>query len=62
MYKITATVIKPGNTPTSWTRFSDKKLTQSECEKMLTSRTEAGKSIEEKVTLVNFKCVKGGVS
>lgn len=60
MYKITATAIKAGNAPTNWIRFSDKKLTITECEKMLTGRTEAGKSIEEKVILKHFKCVKAG--
>lgn len=60
MYKITAIVKKPGNTPTVWTRFTAKKLTKTECEKMLSGRTEAGKSREEKVTLENFKCVKAG--
>ncbi|EBU1155101.1 DUF1187 family protein, partial [Salmonella enterica] len=29
-----------------------------ECEKMLSGRTEAGKSREEKVTLEEFKCIK----
>ncbi|ECD5069829.1 DUF1187 family protein, partial [Salmonella enterica] len=26
MYKITAIVKKPGNSPTNWVRFSDKKM------------------------------------
>jgi antisense regulator of RalR protein len=60
MYKITATAIKAGNAPANWTRFSDKKLTITECEKMLSGRTEAGKSVEERVSLKNFKCVKAG--
>ncbi|WP_254909301.1 DUF1187 family protein [Salmonella enterica] len=44
MYKITAIVKKPGNSPTNWVRFSDKKMNKAECEKMLSGRTEAGKS------------------
>ncbi|EEI0027738.1 DUF1187 family protein, partial [Salmonella enterica subsp. houtenae] len=51
MYKITAIVKKPGNSPTNWVRFSDKKMNKAECEKILSGRTEAGKSREEKVTL-----------
>lgn len=58
MYKITAIVKKPGNSPTNWVRFSDKKMNKAECEKMLSGRTEAGKSREEKVTLEDFKCIK----
>ncbi|EAA6845092.1 hypothetical protein DRX19_29945, partial [Salmonella enterica subsp. enterica] len=49
-YRITAIVKKPGNSPTNWVRFSDKKMNKAECEKMLSGRTEAGKSREEKVT------------
>ncbi|EBA4600815.1 hypothetical protein DPU05_14590 [Salmonella enterica subsp. enterica serovar Teddington] len=60
MYKITAIVNKAGNTPAVWTRFTDKKLTKTECEKMLSGKTEAGKSRFEKVTLNDFKCVKAG--
>ncbi|EBW6363856.1 hypothetical protein DPU24_24235, partial [Salmonella enterica subsp. enterica serovar Oranienburg] len=26
MYKITAIIKKPGNSPTNWVRFSDKKM------------------------------------
>ena len=59
-YKITATVIKPGNTPANWTRFTEKKMTKDECEKFLSVRKEAGVSHEEKVTLKNFKCVRAG--
>ncbi|ENP8297255.1 DUF1187 family protein [Salmonella enterica] len=55
---ITAIVKKPGNSPTNWVRFSDKKMNKAECEIMLSGRTEAGKSREEKVTLEEFKCIK----
>ncbi|WP_374058672.1 DUF1187 family protein [Salmonella bongori] len=51
-------VKKPGNSPTNWVRFSDKKMNKAECEKILSGRTEAGKSREEKVTLEEFKCIK----
>ncbi|EGF6470183.1 DUF1187 family protein [Salmonella enterica] len=34
-YRITAIVKKPGNSPTNWVRFSDKKMNKAECEKML---------------------------
>ncbi|EBV5082405.1 DUF1187 family protein [Salmonella enterica subsp. enterica serovar Ball] len=58
MYKITAIIKKPGHPPTSWVRFSDKKMSKAGCEKMLSGRTEAGKSREERVTLEEFKCTK----
>ncbi|EBD7602621.1 DUF1187 family protein, partial [Salmonella enterica] len=38
--------------------FSDKKMNKAGCEKMLSGRTEAGKSRKEKVTLEDFKCIK----
>ena len=56
MYKITATIEKEGGTPTTWTRYSKSKLTQSECEKMLSGKKEAAVSREQKVKLINFNC------
>ncbi|ENU1109547.1 DUF1187 family protein, partial [Escherichia coli] len=31
-YKITATIMKPGNPPVLWTRYSGNKMTRTECE------------------------------
>lgn len=59
-YKITATVIKPGNTPTNWTRFTENEMTKEECEKILSARKEASDFHETSVTLTNFKCVRAG--
>ncbi|WP_418657830.1 DUF1187 family protein [Citrobacter werkmanii] len=58
LYKITATIHKPGNTPVDWLRFSDKKLNKTECEKIMSVSKEAGVTNEVKVTLKNYKCVK----
>ncbi|EAB2293818.1 DUF1187 family protein [Salmonella enterica] len=58
MYKITAIINKPGGSPVQWTRFSVVRLTKRECEKRMSGKTEAGKSLEEKVTLENFECVR----
>ncbi|EDV5541890.1 DUF1187 family protein [Salmonella enterica subsp. enterica] len=58
MYKITATIIKPGNTPVGWCRYSKEKLTPAQCEKMFFKAKEAGKSFGEKVILDNFRCEK----
>ncbi|EEK2382794.1 DUF1187 family protein [Salmonella enterica] len=58
MYKITAIIEKSGNAPTSWTRYSKVKMTQPQCEKMISGRHEAGVSRIEKATLKRFKCVK----
>ncbi|EFJ2807911.1 DUF1187 family protein [Escherichia coli] len=33
-YKITATIIKPGEVPITWTRFTRGQTTKSQCEKM----------------------------
>ncbi|WP_239498976.1 DUF1187 family protein, partial [Klebsiella aerogenes] len=57
-YKITATVSKHGGAPTTWIHFSEKKLTQTQCVKMLSTRTQVGKFVSVKVTLSDFVCVK----
>lgn len=56
MFKITATVIKPGNTPSEWTRYSKEKMTKSQCEKLLFRPKEVGRSFGDKVRLEGFKC------
>ncbi len=53
-YKITATIIKPGNLPVQWTRYSRKKMTQFECEKMFTIPKEPGRSFGDKVRVENL--------
>lgn len=58
MFKITATIIKAGNPPIGWCRFSKEKLIQTQCEKMFFKAKEAGKSFGEKVTLEDFSCEK----
>ena len=58
MYKITATVNKAGNAPALWTRFSEKKLSKTECEKMLSGKTEAGKSAKQSVVELEHRCAK----
>ncbi|EBP4586409.1 DUF1187 family protein [Salmonella enterica] len=58
MYKITAKIIKTGNTPVKWFRYSNEKLTQAQCEKMFFKAKEAGKSFGEKVVLDDFRCEK----
>ncbi|MGX8939805.1 DUF1187 family protein [Symbiopectobacterium sp. Eva_TO] len=42
MYKITATIKKPGGLDVQWLRFSKVKLTMSECEKLLFKPKQAG--------------------
>ncbi|WP_321162008.1 DUF1187 family protein [Escherichia coli] len=34
-YKITATIIKPGNMPVQWLRYQDSEMTFAECENCL---------------------------
>ncbi|EEH4116130.1 DUF1187 family protein [Salmonella enterica subsp. enterica] len=58
MYKITATIIKAGNTPVGWCHYSKDKLTRQQCEKMFFKAKEAGKSFGEKVVLDDFRCEK----
>lgn len=56
MYKITATIEKEGNTPISWTRYSDRKMTRQECIAMMTVKKEVGKSKGATVKITNFSC------
>lgn len=58
MYKITATLVKPGGLPVSWTWYSEKKLTQQECEKMWVKAKEPGKSFGEGLVMTDFACVR----
>ncbi|MGG2142697.1 DUF1187 family protein [Symbiopectobacterium sp. RP] len=58
MYKITATIKKPGGMDVQWLRFSEVELTMSECEKLLFKPKEAGKSFGDKVKLEDFRCVR----
>ncbi len=53
-YKITATIIKPGNMPVQWLRYQDEKMTQAECEKLFTPAKEPGRYICVRVE--NFRC------
>jgi hypothetical protein len=50
-YKITATIIKKWQLPTSWTHFTDEKLTIKQCIEKLSN----GKEL---VQLDNFECVR----
>ncbi|EBS4307151.1 DUF1187 family protein [Salmonella enterica subsp. enterica] len=58
MHKITATIIKAGNPPVGWCRFSKDKLALAQCEKMFFKAKEAGKSFGDSVTLEDFRCEK----
>ncbi|OSK92664.1 DUF1187 family protein [Escherichia coli] len=56
-YKITAMIIKPGNPPVQWTRYSGNKMTRTECEKMFSIPKEPGRSLGDKVKVQDFRCV-----
>lgn len=58
MYRITAVIIKTGGAPVSWTYYSTRRLTQAQCENMLSRDKEAGKSHGFRVTLTKFRCEK----
>lgn len=57
-YKITALLIKPGNLPAQWTRYSDKKMTLTDCEKFFSTSREFGRTFGDKVMLKDFRCEK----
>ncbi|EFD4923056.1 DUF1187 family protein [Escherichia coli] len=44
-YKITATIIKPGNMPVQWLRYQDSEMTFTECEKLFAPAKESGRYI-----------------
>lgn len=56
-YKITATIMKPGNPPVFWTRYSGNKMTRTECEKMFSTSREPGRSFGDKVQVEDFICM-----
>ncbi|CAD5757444.1 Rac prophage; predicted protein [Escherichia coli] len=56
-YRITATIIKPDNLPVLWTRYSDRRMTRTECEKMFSISKEPGRSFGDKVQVDDFLCV-----
>ncbi|ULH11551.1 DUF1187 family protein [Serratia marcescens] len=58
MYKITSTIIKPGNPHVTWTRFSPKKLTLAQCESIFYVPKETGRSFGERIKVENFLCEK----
>lgn len=58
LYKITATVIRPGGLPVEWVRFSESEMTKEQCEKLLFKPREAGKSFGEQAMLENFSCAR----
>ncbi|MEB7294920.1 DUF1187 family protein [Escherichia coli] len=56
-YKITATIIKPGNPPVDWTCYSGNRMTRAECERMFSIPKEPGRSLGDKVKVQDFLCV-----
>ncbi|EBK7142940.1 hypothetical protein DO822_16955 [Salmonella enterica subsp. enterica serovar Saintpaul] len=56
MYRITAVINKPGGAPVSWTYYSSRRLTQAQCENMLSKDKEAGRHNGFRVTLTEFSC------
>ncbi|HDC4362257.1 TPA: DUF1187 family protein [Enterobacter hormaechei] len=56
MYCITAIINRPGGAPTSWTYNAARRLTQAQCENMLSRDKEAGKSHGFRVKLTEFCC------
>ena len=59
-YKITATIIKEGHQPTSWTHFTDEELTVEQCIKKLSNgkKNSFGWKVKELIRLDNFERVR----
>jgi Protein of unknown function (DUF1187). len=60
MYRITAFINKAGGAPVSWPYYSARRLTQTQCENMLSRDREAGKGHGFRVRLAEFCCEKAG--
>lgn len=58
MFKITATILKPGGKPVEWTRFSKQEMTLEQCKKIFLPKKEAGKPYDGKILIKNFSCSK----
>ena len=58
MYRITAIINKVGGSPVSWTYYSAYRLTQVQCENMLSRDKEVGKGHGFRVMLTKFCCEK----
>ncbi|HBR2043257.1 TPA: DUF1187 family protein [Klebsiella pneumoniae] len=56
-YKITATIVKPGNPPVNWVRYSENKMTRKECEKIFIIPKKTRSSFAYKVKVSDFQCV-----
>lgn len=56
MYEISATIIKPGNPPVLWIKYSEKRMTKTQCEAFFSTKKEAGRTLECRVRLTNYQC------
>lgn len=56
MYRITGVIHKAGGAPVSWTYYSARRLTQGQCENMLSRAKESGGYNGFLVTLTDFSC------
>ncbi|MRT12478.1 DUF1187 family protein [Enterobacteriaceae bacterium RIT711] len=56
VYKISAIIMKPGNPPVLWTKYSAQKMTKKQCEDFFSTRKEAGRTLECLVRLTDFQC------
>lgn len=58
-YKITATIVKSGNLPVKWTRYSGIAMTRAECEKMFSIPQGGELPVIRsgwKISAVNYRC------
>lgn len=58
MYKIEATIFKPGSMPVRWLRYSDTPMTLNQCRKIITPPKNTGKfSVPiPKIDIKDFVC------
>ena len=56
IYCITGVIHKFGGAPVTWTYYSARRLSQTQCEDMLSRAKEVGRSYASRVKLTEFKC------
>ncbi|WP_440867931.1 DUF1187 family protein [Symbiopectobacterium purcellii] len=56
MYRITVIINKAGGAPVFWTYYSARRLTQAQCENMLSRDKVEGEIYGFRVELIEFNC------
>jgi len=56
IYKITATILKPGGAPVIWERWQPEIMTRRDCEATFSRTLTPGRFFELRVKVIDFQC------